>query len=230
MCWPEARIATPSDAPVTRTTPARAPSATRIETPIGPTSPLSAIRAYAPASPPWCSAAPVSVVERASTSVARHTIAPVRSGRRRVSGLRRKIPAPTATRSGGTTAAARPMARWIPESIFRPTTPPSQPRYSTNPRNAPRASSPPPIRSVRCCRAERLGARFRRGGVWRVGVRGRRVFEREPAARPRARVVALVIGKEFGTLPTSPACDVHEVQARATGQVPVPVLGDVGKP
>ena len=60
-CRPDARIATPSEAPVTRTTPTSAPSTIRIETPIGPTSPFRPIRAYAPTRPPCCSAALVSV-------------------------------------------------------------------------------------------------------------------------------------------------------------------------
>ena len=117
--------------------------------------------------------------------------------------------APAATSRIGATAVARPTMRRSPVSSLRPTTPPFQPRYSTKPRNTPRARRDPPRRSARCSAVERLGARFRRGVCERMGVlRERRADRREPAARCAGRDVALAIDRGFLRLAAVPSFTV----------------------
>ena len=100
-------MTTPIETPVSSTAEARKPSATTMVTPIGADHGLQRLCADT------CRSAPrgtgrvcVSVVDSASTSDRQKTPTPSRSGRRRRSGLSRKISTPAPTRIGGTMTAA----------------------------------------------------------------------------------------------------------------------------
>ncbi len=108
---------------------------------------------------------------RARRAVSRQDRRRVRSGRTCSARERRNTAAP-ASRPGATGADRGDPARrrCSAPSILAPTTPPSQPMYSTKPRKTPSAMSAAPIRSGGARKEFRLGVRFRWGVVERRGV------------------------------------------------------------
>ena len=175
--------------------PTSAPSTTRIETPIGPTRPFRPMRAYAPTSPPCRSATAVSVVESASTRVARHTTAPgaQRAQPRQRAAQEDARAASDQERRDDRSRAADDEVQGGVDLVAHHPAVPAQVLDEPQERAQRQQAAPDQVGALLARRTTRRP--FPPGGEWRVGVLGRRVFVREPAARPRARVVALVIGE-----------------------------------